>query len=152
MPARTIESPEALADLVGEELGVGDWLAVDQQLIDEFAHATRDLQWLHVDPERATAGPYGATIAHGYLTLSLLPFLTASAYRVDGVSRRVNYGLERVRFPAVVRSGSRIRNRADLVSVETTGDGLRAVVRNTVEIDGAGRPACVADTVTLFVS
>jgi acyl dehydratase len=146
-----IPVPELLADLVGQELGVSDWFPVEQDRIDAFADATDDRQWLHIDPERAASGPYGATIAHGYLTLSLLPALAASAYRIGGVRARVNYGLERVRFPAVVRPGSRVRSRATLQSVEPTGDGLRIVVRHVVEVDGSDRPACVADTVTLLL-
>jgi len=152
MAVRAIESPRSLDELVGTELGVGDWVTIDQQLIDNFAGTTRDDQWLHVDPARAAEGPFGTTIAHGYLTLSLLPWLTASCYRVDGVRARVNYGLERVRFPSVVPVGSRLRNRAALISVESVEHGVKAVVRNTVEREGTDRPACIADTVTLFTT
>jgi len=149
---REIPDPDALADLIGEELGVSDWLHVEQDRIDAFAEATGDHQWLHVDPERARSGPYGKTIAHGYLTLSLLPVLTASAFRVGSVRARVNYGLERVRFPAVVRSDARVRNRATLQSVEPVPGGVRMVVRNVVEVDGGTRPVCIADTVTLLLT
>ena len=149
---RCIAGPAELAGLVGQELGVGDWFVVGQDRIDRFAEDTEDRQWLHVDPERARTGPYGTTIAHGYLTLSLLPALTASAYRIEGVGARVNYGLERVRFPAVVPAGARIRVRAGLESAEPVAAGLRIVVRNVVELEGSERPACVADTVTLLMT
>jgi len=148
---RRIEHPDELAGLVGQELGVGDWIAVEQDRIDRFAEDTEDRQWLHVDPERAKAGPFGTTIAHGYLTLALLPALTASAYEIGGVRSRINYGLERVRFPAVVPAGGRVRNRASLQSVEPAPGGLRIVVRNVVELEGSERPACVAETVTLLL-
>lgn len=149
--ARRIAGPDELVGLVGQELGVGPWLRIDQDRIDRFAEDTEDRQWLHVDRERAAAGPFGTTIAHGYLTLALLPALTASAYEVDGVRSRINYGLERVRFPAVVPAGARVRNRATLQSVEEAPGGLRIVVRNVVELEGSERPACVADTVTLLM-
>lgn len=136
---------------VGEELGASDWYQVTQSRIDTFADATDDHQWIHVDPEQAADGPYGGTIAHGYLTLSLLPRLTSDAYRVTGVRTRINYGLDRVRFPAPLRTGSRIRMRATLLGCEPTSDGIRIVVRNDVDTEGEGRPACVAETVTLLV-
>lgn len=148
---RVIGGLAALEAAVGAELGLGEWRVVAQDRIDAFAEATDDRQWLHVDPSRAAAGPYGGTIAHGYLTLSLLPELAASAFRVDGVAARVNYGLERVRFPAVVRPGSRIRTRAALLAVERVAGGLRAVIRHTVELEGSAKPACVAETVTLYL-
>ena len=150
--ARHIAGVDQLVGLVGQELGVGPWFEVAQDRIDRFADETEDRQWLHVDPERAKAGPFGTTIAHGYLTLALLPVLTAGAYEVDGVRSRINYGLERVRFPAVVPAGARIRNRATLQSVEPAPGGLRIVVRNVIELEGSDRPACVADTVTLLMT
>jgi acyl dehydratase len=143
-----------LADLVrhvGEVLGVGSWHAIDQERVDAFAEATEDRQWIHVDPQRAATGPYGRTIAHGYLTLSLLPHLASDAFLVTGVSARVNYGLDRVRFPAPLPVGSAVRDRASLLSVEPTGRGTRAVIRHEVEIRDLPRPACIAETVTLFV-
>jgi len=148
---RHIAGIEELNALVGQELGVGDWILVDQDRIDRFAEDTEDRQWLHVDPERAKAGPFGTTIAHGYLTLSLLPALTASAYVIDGARSRVNYGLEKVRFPAVVPAGSRVRIRASLLSVEPVASGARIVVKNVVELEGSERPACIAETVTLVL-
>jgi acyl dehydratase len=138
--------------LVGCELGTGSWHTITQEAIDAFAQATDDRQWIHTDPEKAKTGPYGATIAHGYLTLSLLPALTADAYSIADVGSRVNYGLDRVRFPTPVISGSRIRNQATLLSVEVLRNGVRAVIRNRVELEGSASLACVADTVTLFVS
>jgi acyl dehydratase len=142
---------EDLAARVGAELGVGGWVEIDQARIDAFAAATDDLQWIHVDPERAAAGPYGGTIAHGYLTLSMLPRLTGETYAFAGVSARLNYGLDRVRFPAPVRSGARIRDRATLLAVEPNARGARVTVRNEIEIEGGDRPACIAETITLLV-
>jgi acyl dehydratase len=129
MPMNTIPNLDALFLLAGHELGTGEWMRVDQERIDRFADVTEDRQWLHVDPERARSGPYGTTIAHGYLTLSLLPVLASS----------------------VVPAGARLRVRAELLSIERTAAGAKAVVRNTVEIEGSGRPACVADTVSLYI-
>ncbi|WP_404386403.1 MaoC family dehydratase [Knoellia locipacati] len=149
MSARRIfESPGHLADAIGSSLGTSGWVSVDQQAIDRFAVATGDDQWIHVDPERAADGPYGMTIAHGYLVLSLLPALAAEVYTVRGVRAAVNYGLDRVRFPAPVRSGSRVRAAFELVSADTRSDSaVRIVVRGTVEVEGEARPACVADTI-----
>jgi len=141
----------ALRELVGQELGTGPWRTVPQETIQAFADATGDHQWLHVDAERAAAGPYGTTIAHGYLVLSLLPALAADAYRIEGASARINYGLERVRFPAPVRAGARIRVRSTLAELDETPTGARIVVRNVVELEGSEKPACIADTVSLLV-
>ncbi|TYB48217.1 MaoC family dehydratase [Actinomadura chibensis] len=135
----------------GEEIGVGDWFEIDQDRIDAFAEITEDRQWIHVDPARAASGPYGATIAHGYLTLSLIPVLGRGIYTVGGVRMSVNYGLDKVRFPRAVTVGSRIRSRATLVSADDADSGVRAVVRHTIEIEGQDRPACVAETVRLLV-
>jgi len=143
-----------LADLkrhVGEPLGTGAWLQVSQPAIDEFAQLTGDEQWLHVDPERAARGPYGMTIAHGYLVLSLLPKLAASAYAIEGARARINYGLERVRFPSPVRSGSRVRVTSTLTEVTPTPQGARVIVHNIIETDDSDKPACIADTVSLLV-
>lgn len=148
---RHFDDMASLRAAVGQELGVGSWFDVEQQRIDAFAEATGDRQWIHVDPERAAWGPYGTTVAHGYLTLSLLPVLARSAFTVGNVRMSVNYGLDRVRFPEPVRSGSRIRARAHLVEVGDVASGTRAVVRLTVEIDGRDRPACVADSIRLLV-
>jgi acyl dehydratase len=137
-----------LQPLVGQEIGVGDWVVVDQQRIDRFAEATGDDQWIHVDPERATSGPFGATIAHGFLTLSLLPLLTAEALDFGDVRMGVNYGLNRVRFPAPVKVGSRVRARLRLLSYEAIEGGAQLVVEATVELEGSAKPACVAETVS----
>jgi acyl dehydratase len=136
---------------LGEELGAGSWYRVTQQVISDFADVTGDHQWIHVDEARSADGPYGATIAHGYLTLSLLPHLVSDAFSFDGFAVKVNYGLDRVRFPSPVRVGSRIRARASLSAIDLTDHGVRAVVRNVVEIEGSDTPACVADTVALLV-
>ncbi|WP_299577150.1 MaoC family dehydratase [uncultured Williamsia sp.] len=137
---------------VGTHLGHGDWMTVTQDRIDLFADATGDHQWIHVDPERAADGPYGGTIAHGYLTLSLIPALGADLMRVEGVSMTINYGLEKVRFPSPVRSGSRVRVAAEIVDAVRTDTGARTTTRFTVEIDGATKPACVADSVRVLVA
>lgn len=135
----------------GEELGHGDWMVVDQDRIERFADATDDQQWIHVDPARASDGPFGTTIAHGYLTLSLLPRLLRSVYRIEGLSLAVNYGLDRVRFPAPVPSGSRIRARTRLDSVIAIPDGCRAVLDTTVEIEDGPRPGAVIRSVVQYV-
>ncbi|AVH94183.1 MULTISPECIES: MaoC family dehydratase [Streptomyces] len=145
---KVFPSPDALAEAVGTHIGTGDWTTVDQQRIDLFAEATGDHQWIHVDPERAATGPFGTTIAHGFLTLSLLPVLVKQVYRTEGVGMAVNYGLNKVRFMHPVRVGSKVRASVDLVSVEEVPAGRQVVSRVTVEIDGVDKPACVAETVT----
>jgi acyl dehydratase len=136
---------------VGEHLGYSDWRSVTQQQINLFADATGDHQWIHVDPEKAATGPYGRTIAHGYLTLSLVPILVQQIYKVTGLSMQVNYGSDKLRFPAPVPVDSRIRAGAQLVKVERNDKGGRATVRVTVEVEGADRPACVVDTIAAMV-
>lgn len=136
---------------VGQHLGYSDWRQITQKEIDLFAEATGDYQWIHVDPEKATAGPYGSTIAHGYLTLSLVPILVQQIYRVTGLSMQVNYGSDKLRFPAPVPVDSRIRAGAELVKVERNDKGGRATVRVTVEVEGSDRPACVVDTIAAMV-
>jgi acyl dehydratase len=138
----------SLQQRVGEELAVGDWVPVDQATIDKFAEATGDHQWIHVDPARAAKGPFGTTIAHGFLTLSLLPRLAESAIKVDDVRMGVNYGLNRVRFPAPVPSGSRIRARMKLLSYEPIDGGAQLVMEVTMEREGSDKPVCVAETVS----
>ncbi|MFI1386487.1 MaoC family dehydratase [Embleya sp. NPDC020886] len=135
----------------GEPLGTSAWLTVDQDRIDTFAQATGDHQWIHVDVERAKAGPFGTTIAHGYLTLSLIPVLSADLFTVRGVRMGVNYGSDKVRFPAPVPAGARVRDHAVLIDVTETAQGVRLTVRHTVEIEGVAKPACVADTLSLLV-
>ena len=135
----------------GQLLGVGDWTEITQERIDAFADVTEDWQWIHVDPVRAAHGPYGATIAHGYLTLSLIPVLGSRIFRVDGVRMAINYGLNKLRFPQPVAAGSRIRAVATLVSVDDVPAGVQAVVRYSIEIEGQDKPACVAETVRILV-
>ncbi|MBV9637974.1 MAG: MaoC family dehydratase [Mycobacteriaceae bacterium] len=135
---------------VGEHLGYSDWRRVTQEEIDLFADATGDHQWIHVDPEKAASGPYGKTIAHGYLTLSLVPVLVQQIYKVTGLSMQINYGADKLRFPAPVPVDSRIRAGAELLKVERSKNGGRATVRVTVEVEGATRPACVVETIAMM--
>lgn len=148
---RRLDGAAEIRRALGEELGTGSWHLVTQSAVTAFADVTGDRQWIHVDTARAAEGPYGATVAHGYFTLSLLPHLVRDAYEFTGFDMKVNYGLDRVRFPAPVRVGSRIRARAVLTEVNETARGTRTVVRNTVEIEDAATPACVADTVALLI-
>lgn len=142
---------DELAAAKGEQLGHGDWLEVTQDRIDQFADATGDHQWIHVDTDRAKDGPFGTTIAHGYLTLSLIPMLGKQIYQVNGITMGINYGLGKVRFPSVVPVGSRVRAGAELVDVSDRPQGKQATVRLTVEIEGGDKPACVAETIVLYV-
>ncbi len=137
-----------MAALVGQELGASDWVPVDQARINQFAQATGDHQWIHLDPVRAAAGPFGAPIAHGFLTLSLLPMLFESAFVVDDVRMGVNYGLNRVRFVSPVRVGSRVRGRFKLLRFEPLEGGAQLTVEATIELEGSAKPACVAETVS----
>ncbi|WP_026932237.1 MaoC family dehydratase [Glycomyces tenuis] len=148
---RRLDGAAEVERALGEELGVGSWYPVTQAAVTAFADVTGDHQWIHVDAARAAQGPYGGTVAHGYFTLSLLPHLVSDAFELTGFGMKVNYGLDRVRFPSPVRVGSRIRARAVLTEVEGTARGTRIVVRNTVEIEDSTVPACVADTVALLV-
>jgi acyl dehydratase len=138
-----------LQPLVGQHLAVSDWIAVDQRRIDLFADASGDRQWIHVDPERARAGPYRTTVAHGFLTLSLLPEMEASALVLGDVRLGLNYGLNRVRFPDPVPVGSRLRGHFRLLAYETLPDGgVQLIVEVTVEREGSAKPVCVAESVT----
>jgi len=151
MPA-IFPTPRALLEAVGKPLGASDWLEVTQERIDRFADATGDHQWIHVDPERAKQGPFGKTIAHGYLTLSLVNCFLPQILEVRGVAMGVNYGCDKVRFPAPVPVGSRIRGVGTLVAAEEVkGGAVQATVRVTVEVEGGDKPACVADTISRFV-
>jgi acyl dehydratase len=136
-----------LADRIGQELALSDWLAVDQTRIDAFGAATGDTQWLHVDPLRAAQGPYGTTIAHGFLTLSLLPHLSAAAFAIDDVRMTLNYGLNRVRFPAVLPAGSQVRARFRLTEFTALEGGAQLVIEATFERQGHRKPVCVAESV-----
>ena len=140
----------ALNTLVGTDLGSTDWMLIEQSRIDGYADATDDHQWIHVDPARAAEGPFGSTIAHGYLTLALVNKFLPELITVTESSMGVNYGCEKVRFPSPVIVGSRIRGAGEVISVEEVKGGLQIVVRVTVEIEGADRPACVVDTISRF--
>ena len=144
-------SPEALLDAVGTDLGTSEWLTVDQARIDGFAEATGDRQWIHVDPARAAEGPFGGTIAHGYLSLSLLAPFMFELLHVEACALVVNAGSDRVRFLTPVRAGKRVRARATLAAAERVALGVRATTSVTLEIEGEQKPALVADTLTVFV-
>ena len=141
----------AIEDMIGAELGPTSWIDVPQERINLFADATDDPQWIHVDPERAAAGPFGGTVAHGYLTLSLVPLLGAYVLAYDGCSAKLNYGTEKVRFPQAVRVGSRVRAHGRIADAQRADAGVRVTVRWTLEVEGEPKPACVADTVVLLV-
>jgi acyl dehydratase len=143
---RSFEHLADLQALVGQELGISDWITVTQQRIDLFAQATGDHQWIHLDAQRAAAGPFGTTIAHGFLTLSLLPEMSASAFEVRDTRMGVNYGLGKVRFPAPVPSGSRLRGRFVLAKYEPIEGGAQLTVQVTMEREGADKPVCVAES------
>ncbi len=148
--ATIFDSPAALEKAVGRHLGYSEWLEITQDRIDRFADATGDHQWIHVDPERAKAGPFGACIAHGYLTVSLVNQFLPQIVVVRGTRMGVNYGADRLRFPAPVPVGSKIRGGAELVRVEAVSGGVQATIRVTVEIEGSDRPACVIDTISRY--
>ncbi|BBZ46428.1 MaoC family dehydratase [Mycobacterium parmense] len=150
---RTFESVADLAAAKGESLGRSDWVTVTQEDVNLFADATGDHQWIHVDPEKAATGPFGTTIAHGFMTLALLPRLQHEIYTVKGIKLAINYGLNKVRFPAPVPVGSRVRAELTLAGVEDLGNGaVQATMATTVEIEGAPKPACVAESIVRFVS
>ncbi|AUY52973.1 MaoC family dehydratase [Streptomyces sp. CB01881] len=148
----TVHGLDGIRAQAGADLGRTGWLEIAQPRVDTFADATDDHQWIHVDTERAKAGPFGATIAHGYLTLSLLIPLWTELLQVEGVSMAVNYGLNKVRFPSPVKVGARIRAHGRVASVEDVRGGVEVVADLTVEIEGAGKPACVAQAVYRFLA
>ena len=141
---RVVQGVEGLQALAGQHVGDSDWLEITQDRVDEFAEATGDHQWIHVDPERARAGPFGGPIAHGYLTLSLVSYLLPRVWQVEGFAMGVNYGLERLRFPAPVPVGARVRLGADLAEVTALDGGVQVAVDLTVEVAGGTKPALVA--------
>jgi acyl dehydratase len=145
------ESVEALRGAVGTHLGFGDWVEITQERIDRFADATGDHQWIHVDPERAKHGPFGTTIAHGYLTLSITNLFLPKLLRVPSAKLGLNYGANKVRFPAPVPVGSRVRMGAEIIDVQDVPGGAQVTTRNTVEIDGGEKPACVVEALSRFV-
>ncbi|MCP2164225.1 MaoC family dehydratase [Goodfellowiella coeruleoviolacea] len=145
---QTFTSPAELTAAVGRELGHSQWHRIDQDQVNTFADATGDHQWIHVDVERAKAGPFKQTIAHGYLTLSLLPVLVSEVYQVSGVRMGVNYGLNKVRFPAPVPVGTRVRASVTLQDVHEVEGGVQVVGRVTIEAEGVAKPVCVAEAVS----
>ncbi len=144
-------SQDEILSAAGKALGESQWLTITQERIDKFADATDDHQWIHIDPVRAKAGPFGACIAHGYLTLSLVSYFLPQIIEVRGIRMGVNYGTDKVRFPAAVKVGARIRGKGEMISAEKTKDGaIQAIVRVTVEIEGEAKPACVVDTISRY--
>ena len=148
---RTFANLEEFVAAKGESLGFSDWHKITQEQVNAFADATGDHQWIHIDTERAASGPFGGTIAHGYLTVSLLPILSMEIFRVENLTMGINYGLDRVRFPSPVLTGSSIRAEATLTEVKQTHLGSLASIRMRIEIEGQEKAACVADTLSLFV-
>jgi acyl dehydratase len=152
MTAQTIlDGPDAVRAAVGTHLGFSDWLLMEQERVNTFADATGDHQWIHVDPERAAAGPFGAPIAHGYLTMSLSNYFLPQIIETKGFSAGINYGVDKVRFPSPVKVGDRIRAGAELVDVTDVNGGLQTLVRITIEIEGSDRPACVIDSISRWL-
>ncbi|TCP50107.1 acyl dehydratase [Tamaricihabitans halophyticus] len=148
---RVFNGVDEFAAAVGEHLGYSEWHEITQPQVDQFAEATGDHQWIHVDPERARTGPFGTTIAHGYLTLSLIPTLGKEIYRVDGIALGINYGTNKVRFPQPVPVGARVRAGMQLAEVADSGKGKRFSCTYTIEIEGKEKPACIAETVVVLV-
>jgi acyl dehydratase len=153
---RTFTSFDELSDAIGQELGTSDWLTIDQARVDQFADATGDHQWIHVDVERAASGPFGGTIAHGYLTLSLVPFLGAQVFALDTPGAKLNYGVNKVRFPAPLLVGSRVRDTVTVKDVTDLPSGKQLVLSHVITVETPDgqlqeRPACVAETVVLLL-
>ncbi|KAB1948814.1 MaoC family dehydratase [Brevibacterium linens] len=148
---RTINGIDEIESLIGQGLGSSEWMTMDQDAINTFADVTGDHQWIHVDEARAAEGPYGATIVHGFFTLSLIPKFSADVFTIEGVSIRVNYGLNKVRFLQPVVVGSRLRGTISVKDVIRGDKGTQVILEHTIEIEGQDRPACVAEVVTLLV-
>ena len=149
MTGAVLRSPQEYQAAVGRSFGPTEWLTVEQARIDLFAEATGDHQWIHVDTERAKSGPFGATVAHGYLSLSLVNYFLPDLVRGEGMKHGVNYGCDRVRFPAALKVGTRVRGRAEILGVEDLGGGaVQAKIRVTIEAEGSDKPVCVADTLS----
>ena len=152
MAARIINGSEELKGLIGQHLGYSDWMEITQERVNQFADATGDHQWIHIDPERATKeSPFGGPIAHGYLTLSLVPYLGSQVFSLETPGAKLNYGVNKVRFPSPVPVGSRIRSRVVMGEVTDLPAGKQLTFRHTVEIEGQDKPACVAETVVLLI-
>jgi len=149
---RVFSTFEEIEGSVGEEIGTSDWVEITQDRVDQFADATGDHQWIHVDVERAKEGPFGGTIAHGYLTLSLLPWLGSQVFDVNAPGAMLNYGLNKVRFPNPVKVGSRVRAKVAVGEVTEIPAGRQLTLRYVIEIEGQDKPACVAETVVLLLS
>lgn len=149
--ARTFTIDE-LRSAPGTDLGATDWVEITQDQIDRFAEATLDHQWIHCDPERAAAGPFGATIAHGFLTMSLASHFLSRLARVEGISMGINYGADKVRFPAPVPVGSRVRGRGEVLEVKDVPGGVQAVIRVTIEREGSEKPAAIVETISRYLA
>jgi len=149
---RSFESLDALVAAKGEVLGTSEWVTITQETVNLFADATGDHQWIHVDPEKAKSGPFGTTIAHGFMTLSLLPQLMHGMYTVSGIKLAINYGLNKVRFPAPVPVGSQVRAQSTLVDAEDLGNNtVQLTVSTVIEIEGGSKPACVAESLLRYI-
>lgn len=148
---KVLNGSEELLEAVGTHLGYSEWVQIDQARIDQFASATGDHQWIHTDPPRAAEGPFGTTIAHGFLTLSLIPMLSWQVYRIAGATMGINYGSNKVRFPAPVPVGSRVRAGVEILSVTPGAAGYQVITRVTVQSTSSDKPACVAETITLVM-
>ncbi|WP_449062830.1 MaoC family dehydratase [Planomonospora algeriensis] len=148
---RIFSNIQELKSAVGEHLGHSEWRTVTQEQVNLFADATGDHQWIHVDVEAAAGGPFGGTIAHGYLSLSLLPSFMMELFRVDGLAMGINYGLDKVRFPSPVPVGARVRCGAELTDLKGTPSGYLSKMKMTVEVEGRAKPACIAETLSLYV-
>ena len=146
----TFSSAAELLAAAGTDLGATDWLEITQERVNLFADATGDHQWIHVDPERAKSGPFGGCIAHGYLTLSLVNLFLPQLIHIDNMKMGVNVGTDRVRFPAPVKVGARIRGRGEVLKVEAVGEAVQSTVRVSIEIEGSERPGCVIDTISRY--
>jgi acyl dehydratase len=150
-PATVLDGPDAVAAAVGTHLGYSDWLEIDQDRVNLFADATGDHQWIHVDPDRAAAGPFGAPIAHGYLTMSLSNYFLPQIVEFRGFSAGVNYGVDKVRFISPVKVGDRVRGGAELIELSEVKGGLQTLVRITIEVEGGSKPACVIDSLSRWL-
>ena len=148
---RVLDDLDQLAGMTGEDLGTSDWLLIDQERVNAFADATGDHQWIHVDVERAASGPFGGTIAHGYLTLSLIPYLGSQVFSLETPGAKLNYGVNKVRFPSPLPVGSRIRSHVAMGEVTDLPAGKQLTLRHTIEIEATAKPACVAETVVLLL-
>ena len=143
-------SAQEILDAVGRDLGATDWIELTQDRINKFADATDDHQWIHVDPVRAKDGPFGACVAHGYLTLSLANLFLPQPVEIRNMKMGVNYGCEKIRFPAPVKAGRRIRGRGEVVAADKAGEGVQATIRITIDIEGEPKPGCVVDTISRY--